>query len=271
MNNKFFAGLLAATAAITGVISQASSATAAALSPSDAVWDSVQPTVLNKAQTGFNDAPFQPFVQAEGIVLAKSKQFKLDPTKLKLKYDYNVSAFFINEGAGYRNQLAFTSKGATNTSALLFKDISCEGTGCVGGWGGNALKMGDGVSMGQILGGSQLDFSLRADGLNRGAGANVFGTQTAMNEDGLQHVVAYAVNNRYLLLGFEDLYGQKNASDGKNENSDRDFNDTVFAIDIGEDNIRALKVPEPSVGLSLLGLGAAGIVLRRRRQSSIVK
>ncbi|KAM3100165.1 DUF4114 domain-containing protein [Phormidesmis sp. 146-12] len=271
MNTKFFSGFLAATAVVTGVVAQSSAASAAALSPSDTVWNSAQPTILDKSQTGFDDAPYQQYVQAESVELPNSGQFKLDAAKLKLKYDYNVSAFFINEGAGYRNQLAFTSEGATNTKGLLFGDISCEGSGCVGGWGGNALKLGDGVRLGQILGGSQLDFSLRADGLNRGTGANVFGTQTAMNADGLQHVVAYAVNNRYLLLGFEDLYGDKNATGGKNENSDRDFNDTVFIVDIGEKNVRALMkpVPEPSVALSLLGLGAAGLMLRRRQNSTV--
>jgi hypothetical protein len=271
MNTKFFSGFLAATAVVTGVVSQSSAASAAALSPSDTVWNSAQPTILDKSQTGFDDTSYQKYVQAESVEIPNSGQFKLDPTKLKLKYDYKVSAFFINEGASYRNQLAFTSKGATNTTGLLFKDISCAGTGCVGDWGGNALKLGDGVSLGQILGGSQLDFSLRADGLNRGTGSNVYGTQTVMNGDGLQHVVAYAVKDRYLLLGFEDLYGAKNASGGKNEYSDRDFNDTVFVVDIGEKNVRDLikPVPEPSVALSLLGLGAASLMLRRRQNSTV--
>jgi hypothetical protein len=271
MNTKFFSGFLVAAAVVTGVVSQASAASATALSSGDTLWDSAQPTILNKAQTGFNDASYQKYVQAESVELPNSGQFKLDPTKLNLKYDYNVSAFFINEGAAYRNQLAFTSKGATNTKGLLFKDISCEGASCVGNWGGNALNLGDGVSLGKILGGSQLDFSLRSDGLSRGASANVFGTQTDMNGDGLQHMVAYAVDNRYLLLGFEDLFGDKYAVGGKNEQSDRDFNDTVFVVDIGENNIKDLikPVPEPSVALALLGLGAASLVLRRRQNSPV--
>ena len=169
----------------------------------------------------------------------------------------------------YRNQLAFTSTGQTKTEGLLFKDISCAGTGCVGGWGGDALKLGDGVKVGEIKGGSQLDFFLRADGLNRKAKATVFGTQTALNADGLQHLVAYGVGKKYLLLGFEDLYGAKGATGGKNENSDRDFNDAVFVVDIGEKNLEALvkPVPEPSVTLSLVGLGAAGLLLRRQRKT----
>ncbi len=265
MNTKLATSLLITAAAVTGAFSQI--APAAALSASSSIWDKPQPTIYSKSQTGFNDAPYQKFVQQEGLAISNSGQFQLDSSKLALKYDYNVSAFFINEGAGYRNQLAFSSVGKTETAGLLFKDISCEGTGCVGSWGGNALKLGDGTKIGEIKGGSQLDFFLRADGLNRGTSANVFGTQTSQNADGLQHLVAYAVGKKYLLLGFEDLYGAKGATGGKNENSDRDFNDSVFVIDIGEDNLNALvkPVPEPSVSLSLIGLGAAGLLLRRRQ------
>jgi Domain of unknown function (DUF4114)/PEP-CTERM motif len=274
MNTKLATNLFIAAAAITGAFAQI--APAAALSSSASVWDRPQPTILGKSTTQFDDTTYQKFVQKERVEIPNSGQFKLDPTKLNLKYDYNVSAFFINEGAGYRNQLAFTSTGETTTDGLLFKDISCTGSGCVGDWGGSALKLGDGVQLGNIKGGSQLDFFLRADGLNRRAGANVFGTKTAQNQDGLQHVVAYAVGKKYLLLGFEDLYGEKGAS-GKdkngrrNENSDRDFNDAVFLVDIGEKNMRHLikPVPEPSIALPLIGLGAAGLLMRRRRQVSI--
>ncbi len=267
MNTKFATSLFVGAAAITGACSQI--APAAALSASNSVWNKPQPTLFSKSQTGFNDGPYQKFVQKEGVAIPNSGQFLLNPSKLGLKYDYNVSAFFINEGAGYRNQLAFTSVGQTKTEGLLFKDISCAGAGCVMG-GANTLKLGDSVKLGEIKGGSQLDFFLRADGLNRKANANVFGTQTTQNADGLQHLVAYGLDKKYLLLGFEDLYGAKNATGGKNENSDRDFNDAVFVIDIGEKNLNALikPVPEPSVTLAIVGLGAAGLLLRRRQSKT---
>ncbi|MEH2005779.1 DUF4114 domain-containing protein [Nostoc sp.] len=123
--------------------------------------------------------------------------------------------------------------------------------------------------------GTQLDFFLKADGLNNPNG-NVFGTQTASNPDALQHVVAYAYNN-YIILGFEDLYGGLQASGidsatGKaNENSDRDFNDVVIVLDIGEANVKQLigaTIPEPSVTLSMFAVGAVSMFgLRRRRQT----
>ncbi|WP_420762698.1 DUF4114 domain-containing protein [Nostoc sp. CALU 546] len=273
MKLNLLTALIAATATLTGLVSKVETASAA-----DFSWDNswTQPTVYNKSQTGFNDTPFQQFVQAESVVLPNSGQFKLDPTQLNLKYDHDVSVYFINEGAGYRNQLAFNATGTTNKSGLLFNDISCEGDGCVGGWGGNALKFGDGVNIGNVTAGTQLDLWLRADGLNRGTSANIFGTETASNADGLQHAVAYAYNN-YIILAFEDLYGGLHASGvdsatGKwNEGSDRDFNDVIVVLDVGEANVRELigaTVPEPSVTLSMFAVGAVSMFgLRRRRQT----
>ncbi|WP_206602945.1 DUF4114 domain-containing protein [Leptolyngbya ohadii] len=228
----------------------------------------VQPTILGKSQTGFNDTPFQQFVQRERIAIPNSSQFLLDPTKLKLKHQHDVSVYFINEGAGYRNQLAYQATGATAGSGLVFSDISSPNS--ILREANGPLKLGDGVRLGTMLAGTQLDFWLRADGVNRGDRANIFGTQTSSNADGLQHVVAYAFD-RYLMLGFEDLYGDLWAKGDKNENSDRDFNDAVFVVDIGEANVKDLtSVPEPSMLLGLAGLSAAGVMgLRRRKEQAI--
>jgi Domain of unknown function (DUF4114)/PEP-CTERM motif len=266
MNKNFTSALIVAAAALTGALSNA---TAASAFDWDSSWQPRQ--IFSKAQAGFNDQPFQKFVQKEGLALANSDQFKVNADNLFLKYDHDVKVSFINEGAGYQNQLGFRASGATNTSGLLFNDISCTGTGCVGDWGGKALKLGDTVKTGMIKGGTQLDFGLRANGFNRGANSYVFGTPSAQNPDGLQHVVAYTVGDRYLLLGFEDLYGDGKSQQGKfNEKSDRDFNDTVFVVDIGEANVRCLKagsckdVPEPAAAMSLAGVSLAAFVLKRR-------
>jgi hypothetical protein len=212
------------------------------------------------------------------VAIPNSGQFKLDPKKLKLKYNHDVSVFFINEAAGFRNQLAFEATGTTNKSGLLFNDISCSGAGCVGVGGGSTLNLGDGVNIGNVTAGTQLDFFLRADGLNRGNSANIFGTQTTSNADKLQHTVAYAYNN-YIILGFEDLYGDLKASGvdaltgRQNENSDRDFNDVVVVLDLGKENIDHLietSVPEPSVTMSMAVVAVIGALkLRRRRQTNI--
>jgi Domain of unknown function (DUF4114)/PEP-CTERM motif len=264
MKTTFLTGLFAATMTVVGVAAQA--LPAAAFS-----WNNTwtQSQIYSKTETGFKDAPFQQFVQAERLALPNSGLFQLDPSKLKLKYAHDVSAYFINEGAGYRNQLAYEATGATQGSGLIFNDISSDEA--IGNWGGNALKLGDGVKLGSFAGGTQLDFWLRADGLNRGDGANIFGTQTAFNADKLQHAVAYAFD-KYVMIGFEDLYGDlgasgQDAATGRwNESSDRDFNDAVFVIDIGEANVKNLtSVPEPATTAALMGLGAVSLLKLRRR------
>ncbi len=264
---KTFLTALCLTATLLGVTAQAESAKA-----TDINWDAAQPTVKSKAETGFNDMPYQKYVQKEAVKLAGSEQFKLDINSLKLKYDHNVSTYFINEGAGYRNQLGYVSSGTTNQASVLFKDISCTGAGCVGDWGGSALKLGDGVNLGMIKGGSTLDFKLRSDGYNRGSNAYVFGTPDSDNPDKLQHVVAYGIKGTgYVLMGFEDLYGTGKSAQGKfGETSDRDFNDTVFIVDVGKANLDRVSkgVPEPSIMLSLIGLGAVGLMKSRRRKSA---
>ncbi len=273
MNNKFLTGLLIAAAAITGAFAQTSSASAFEWNNN---WQ--QPQIFSGDAVGFKHQPFQQFVNAERVAIPNSGQKKIDVNNLFLKYDHDVSVSFINEGAGYRNQLGFTAKGATNTSGMLFSDIACtgsyDGASCVGGWdGANTLKFGDTVKTGMIKGGTQLDFGLRADGLNRGQNTYVFGTQDAANADGLNHVVAYTYGKQYLVMGFEDLYGNGKGFQGDfYEWSDRDFNDTVFVVDIGEANVACLnagtcqtKTPEPAAAAGLVSmLGAAAAIKRRR-------
>jgi hypothetical protein len=265
MNKKLLSGLFVAVSAMTGVLSQAGSAAAF-------TWNNTwsQPQIFGKAAVGFNDAPFQQFVNKEGLNVANSGQYKIDSNKLFLKYGYDVKVSFINEGAGYRNQLGYTATGGSNKSGMIFNDVSCAGAGCISP-GANTLKLGDTVKLGTIAANTQLDFGLRADGFNKGTGAYVFGTPDTQNADGLQHVVAYTYGKKYLVLGFEDLYGDGTSKQGTfKEKSDRDFNDAVFVVDIGEDNVNYLngtKVPEPASVVTLLGLGAAGVLKARRRKA----
>lgn len=125
--------------------------------------------------------------------------------------------------------------------------------------GAAPLLPGDFVDLGRFEAGTQLDFFLIANGAE--GGSTTYSTQTSLNPDGLDHVVAFAFtlkDSPYLLLGFEDLYG----------GGDKDYNDLLFAIDIGAVNVTALTAtPEPSTYLilgSLLGLGA---VLKWRRDA----
>ncbi len=267
MKVQVLTAALTAITAISGVVSQAQSASAFTWNNN---WQA--PTIKSGAEANFDHLPFQKFVQQESLKLDSAPMAKIDLSKLKLKFNHNVSVSFINEGAGYRNQLAFQSTGTTNQSGLLFGDIACSsadnvaGATCQGAWGGDTLNFGDTVQTGILQAGSQLNFWLRGNGLYRGDDSYIFGTQTADNADLLQHAVGYAYNGK-LLIGFEDLYGDGTGSQGKfGEWSDRDFNDTVFVVDIGKDNLNALQgVPEPGA-LGAIGLAATvGIRTLRRR------
>ncbi|MBE9029145.1 DUF4114 domain-containing protein [filamentous cyanobacterium LEGE 11480] len=266
-NNKFFTSAIVAAAAVTGVLAQATSAAAFD-------WDNnwQQPEIFSGQSQGFDHTQFQQFVQAEGLAVQNSGQKQIDASNLFLKYDHNVKVSFVNEGAGYRNQLGFETTGTTSGTGALFTDIACSGAGCQGDWGGNTLNLGDTVKMGTVKGGTQLDFFLRGNGYNWGDNAYTYGTQSADNPDGLQHVVSYTYGDRYLVLGFEDLYGDGTSKQGKfNKKSDRDFNDTVFVVDIGEANVRYLNgedVPEPAAAAALIGVGGAAWMKRRKKAAN---
>lgn len=72
-------------------------------------------------------------------------------------------------------------------------------------------------------------------------------------------MVAFACglkDSPYIILGFEDLYGE----------GDADYNDLLFAVDVGRVNLTPLTAtPEPSTLLLLGCLVPFGYYLKRRR------
>ena len=62
-------------------------------------------------------------------------------------------------------------------------------------------------------------------------------------------------NSPYLVMSFEDMAG----------GGDRDYNDVVFAVDIGAINVkRLLSTPEPASWALAISLGAVALFWRRR-------
>ena len=178
------------------------------------------------SDAGKGVAAFQQFVneEASAIDLSKLNSRKLDATKLKLTHDReDLKVYFINEGAGFRNQLYLKVTGTTSTEGLIFNNASK-------GNDSNQLQLGDYVSAGEVKAGSTLDFALLANGFQNSS----FYTYYAgidRNPDNLQHVMAYDYQG-YLILAWEDLY----------QGGDKDYNDIVFAIDIGQENLD--NIPE---------------------------
>ena len=193
----------------------------------------------------------------------------LDPSKLVLSTDAQVRVYFVAEGAGYHNTLGINMSGtgiATGNPKLIFPDASSQQSSYKFGedQGGSSrtssapLMSGDFVDFGTMKAGQKLDFFLVADGANGANKLHVWTASPKVNSDGIQHMASFGVkDSSYLLLSFEDMAG----------GGDRDYNDIIFAVQIGAKNVAALANPEPRSVLTFLLLGATVYVVRRRMGS----
>ncbi len=179
----------------------------------------------------------------------------------------SVDVFFINEGAGFRNQLFYTANGGPLVT--IFDDVSSPDSILKNSDG--PLALGDGVRLGMFEGDTSLDFVIRANGKNNPNG-HLYGASAAENPDGLQHVIAYeyfdeSTGENWVIMGFEDLFGVHTSEGG---HSDRDFNDAVFAVrGITGDRVEpSADVPEPSAMVGLLGLGLGMWQVKRRKSDN---
>lgn len=233
------------------------------------IADKVQLAASDEASAVFQKTVLPDLLKISNLRLSEAKAasnlsaISIDPSRLTLKQDTNLRVYFVAEGAGYRNSLAYSSDGGKfgkSNSELIFPDASSNA-----GYGGNGesvrtsagpLSTGDFVDLGKFAAGTKLDFFLLADGAN--GGKNVFSTNQSENRDGLVHSVSLAPDgSAYLLIGFEDLYG----------GGDKDYNDVVFAVELGKANVAGLTAPEPSLALgSIFALGAFLGTHRRRNK-----
>ena len=226
---------------------------------------SAAPTAVQLEQ-GLLDQFNTDYVQDEQAFLSNAGSFQVDLSTLTFADGADsLDVYFINEGAGYRNQLAFN--GGSYNGEMIFDDIASSQS--VVSESNGPLDLGNGFSYTDgLTAGDSVEFDL----FSNGRSDYLFGTGS--NVDGLQHVVGYEytddLGENWLILGFEDLYGELGASGVDaatgltNEGSDRDFNDVVIAVK--GLSARQQSVPEPGM---MLGLGAAAAVgaLRRRKSA----
>ncbi len=198
----------------------------------------------------------------------KAGSFALDPSKLRMSVESSARVYFVGEGAGYRNTLGFNTIAAdaaapttalTKTAELIFPDASStvstyNPAAKVQRTANAPLLPGDFIDLGKFKAGSMLDFFLVADGAN--GGKNVWTDSVKRNSDGINHLIAFAMpGSPYLVMAFEDMAG----------GGDRDYNDVVFAVDIGAINVQhLLSTPEPATWALALALGAVAYFWRRR-------
>jgi hypothetical protein len=211
---------------------------------------------------------------SETLNFKKQGSFSLDPTKLFLATESTARVYFVGEGAGYHNTLGFNTLMAgektpstvvTADSQIIFPDASST----VSSYSSSGEKYtrttkepllaGDFVDLGTFKSGSMLDFFLIADGAN--GGTNSYAAPSTRNPDKLDHVVAFALpDSPYLIIAFEDMYG----------GGDRDYNDVIFALDIGRANIQNLiSTPEPQTWAILAGFLGILFLLHRRQSARL--
>lgn len=195
----------------------------------------------------------------------------LDPNDLVINGDSEVRAYFVGEGAGYRNSLGVytgdSSQGLSGDAALIFPDASTSGAYSYLDSDyrsrGAPVAPGDFVDLGTYEDGTQLNLFLVSNGA--GGGSNTYYTDMDLNSDGIDHFVMLATpDNPYLLIGTEDLHG----------GGDEDYNDVVVALEVGVATTRVLMakaVPLPAPVAALLGPVLFGVLLaaKRRRRKDI--
>lgn len=260
MKSYRFLALLA-IAGITSTVSFAQSAQASTFTESDHNVFLETSNLKDQNPALFNE--FSKYVNTERLKIEDQELLLLDPTSLFWDGVDPVDVYFMNEGAGYRNQLLVSVNGGPKQ--MLFDDVSSPESILKNSDG--PLALGDGGTLGEFDGPTQFEFFIKANGAN--GGSNVYGADAAANPDGLEHVLAYeyldkATGDNWIILGFEDLYGKHYDEGGK---SDRDFNDVVFAVR-GLQGKPAAETPEASTVLGLLALGAAVTISRRFQVSA---
>ncbi|MCB9938617.1 MAG: right-handed parallel beta-helix repeat-containing protein [Planctomycetaceae bacterium] len=143
----------------------------------------------------------------------------LNVDRMVLNYDYDVRAYFIHEGAGYKNTVGVKLK---DDHRLLFPDCSYDGNENV------RLQRGDFVNLGLIKQGTKLDLLVIPNGAGGGLGGSYYRLYTtpSLSDDQRQHYVGFWIEDTPLLLfGAEDLLG----------GGDNDFEDVMVVLDFGLD------------------------------------
>ena len=209
----------------------------------------------------------------ETASLKNATALMLDPSKLKLATDSNARVYFVVEGAGYRNSLAFNfyQPGENTADQAASRDVITEATRLIFPNASSSVSSydpaskavrtasypllpGDFVDLGTFRANGRLDLALIANGSN--GGRDVFVASPARNEDHIGHVVSFALKDSpYLIVAFEDMRG----------GGDRDYNDVIVAIDIGRANVaQMVSAPVPPLAGTLTALLGVAVWWRRR-------
>ena len=177
----------------------------------------------------------------EGHAFSKPGTHAVDPFDLTLGSTFSARAYFIGEEASYRNQLGFNSNGSggpgsSHPGSLMFSDASTAPA---------VLSPGSWVDLGVFAANTKLQFFLIADGVNKPRGtfstknypSSSQATADGITYDGFQHAIEFEnsfAGHNYIFIGFEDIQN----------GGDRDYNDSIFAIELLPHFDGASPIPE---------------------------
>jgi len=190
----------------------------------------------------------------------------VDISTIAITTTYAGRAIFLNEFAGFKNSIGML----TNSGADFDKgDPDAVLLGFTGGKSpinisATETKRGAIVPITFTAGDTVQFFALtnskRQGGTNsNGDASGTFGDvwygNPSDNVDGKRHLVAFQpLNSPFLIFALDDQFA------GPGGTTDLDFNDVLFAIDLGP------NVPEPTTWMLVLGFLATGIFFWRREQ-----
>jgi hypothetical protein len=97
--------------------------------------------------------------------------------------------------------------------------------------------------------------------MNTSGNGEMFFTQSQFNSEGHKQQFAALQLGGYTVLGVEDIFSNVLTPTWQAGTADYDYNDVMFGF-------RAASVPEPGT-LLLVGMGLAGLALKRRRNTAV--
>lgn len=161
---------------------------------------------------------------------------------------FSSTAMIVVELAGYANKNSFGIYDVYDTDNRFELFSGAAGSGAA-----RAFTVDANGLISSIFEPTTASFTSQAFGFYLHTPAGLWFSQSGLNKDGADHLVAYQTGGQFL-FGWEDLAAS---------NWDQDYND--FVVLVG--GVKGTTVPEPA-SLGLLGFGLMGLVAARRRKSS---
>ncbi|MEM9410085.1 MAG: DUF4114 domain-containing protein [Planctomycetota bacterium] len=156
-----------------------------------------------------------------GVAFQGAQGKRLDPNRLFLLSDYQPRVYNVRFGsAGYNNGVEMFIRGLSasvtgGSRHTIFQNVKSFGSG-------------DFVDLGIQKAGTLIDPILIVNQTSLR-----WYTNDSSNSDGKQHVIAYLMDDGFVLLGWEDLPNL----------GDRDYEDVCFVLDLGVKNTEQYEEP----------------------------